>query len=78
MRSTVGPFQTYEHMGCELSDNSVSIAVGDVFDLGNGYRLFVGEEKTHCEGHGYGNGENDEKLINDRNLAVCEPERFAM
>mgnify|MGYP001024548986 FL=1 len=49
-----GPFQTYEHKGYDPSDNSVNIAVGDVFDLGNG--------QVYGEGHGYKNGETDEKL----------------
>lgn len=57
-----GPFQTYEHKGYDPSDNSVNIAVGDVFDLGNGYRLRVGSDQVYGEGHGYKNGENDEKL----------------
>ena len=57
-----GSFGTYEHKGYDPSDNSVNIAVGDVFDLGNGYRLRVGADRVYGEGHGYRNGENDEKL----------------
>lgn len=57
-----GPFQTREHKGYDSSDNSVNIAVGDVFDLGNGYRLRVGENQVYGEGYGTKNGENDEKL----------------
>lgn len=57
-----GPFQTREHKDYNPSDNSVSIAVGDVFDLGNGYRLRVGGDRVYGEGYGYRNGENDEKL----------------
>lgn len=57
-----GPFLTHEHKGYDPSDNSVNIAVGDVFDLGNGYRLRVGEEQVYGEGYGYKNGENDERL----------------
>lgn len=57
-----GPFLTHEHKGYDPSDNSVNIAVGDVFDLGNGYRLRVGEDQVYGEGYGYKNGENDEKL----------------
>lgn len=56
------PFQTREHKGYDPSDNSVSIAAGDVFDLGNGYRLRVGEDQVYGEGYGYRNGENDERL----------------
>lgn len=59
---TAGPFLTHEHKGYDPSDNSVNIAVGDVFDLGNGYRLRVGEEQVYGEGYGYKNGENDERL----------------
>lgn len=57
-----GPFQTREHKDYNPSDNSVSIAVGDVFDLGNGYRLRVGEDEVYCEGYGNKNGENDERV----------------
>lgn len=57
-----GAFQTHEHKDYDPSDNSVSIAVGDVFDLGNGYRLRVGEDEVNVEGYAYKNGENDEKL----------------
>ncbi|MDE6601482.1 MAG: hypothetical protein K2K90_04850 [Lachnospiraceae bacterium] len=54
-----GPFLTHEHKGYDPSDNSVNIAVGDVFDLGNGYRLRVGEDQVYGEGDGY---KNDERL----------------
>lgn len=54
-----GPFLTHEHKGYDPSDNSVNIAVGDVFDLGNGCRLRVGENQVYGEGYGY---ENDERL----------------
>ncbi len=56
-----GPFQTYEHKGYDPSGNSVNIAVGDVFNLGNGYRLRVGKDKVYCEGYGHKNWENDER-----------------
>ncbi len=56
------PFQTHEHKEYDPSDNSVNIAVGDVFDLGNGYRLRVGEDEVYGEGYRRNNGENDEKL----------------
>lgn len=57
-----GPFLTHEHKGYNPSDNSVNIAVGDVLDMGNGYRLRVGEDRVYGEGYGYKNGENDERL----------------
>ena len=56
------PFQTHEHKEYDPSDNSVNIAVGDVFDLGNGYKLRVGEDEVYGERYGYHNGEEDEKL----------------
>lgn len=57
-----GPFLTHEHKGYDSSDNSVNIAVGDMFDLGNGYGLRVGADEVYGEGYGHHNGENDEKL----------------
>lgn len=57
-----GPFLTHEHKGYNASDNSVNIAVGDVFDLGNGYRLRVGKDEVYGEGYRRSSGENDEKL----------------
>lgn len=57
-----GAFQTHEHKGYNPTDNSVNIAVGDVFDLGNGYRLRVGEDEVYSEGYGHKNGENDERV----------------
>lgn len=56
------PFLTHEHKDYDPSDNSVSIAVGDVFDLGNGCRLRVGEDRVYGEGYGYKDGKNDERL----------------
>lgn len=57
-----GPFLTHEHKDYDTSDNSVNIAVGDVFDLGNGCRLRVGEDQVYGEGDGHKNEENDERL----------------
>lgn len=58
-----GPFLTHEHKDYDPSDNSVNIAVGDVFDLGNGCRLRVGEDQVYGEGYGNKNEENDERLM---------------
>lgn len=57
-----GPFLTREHKDYDPSDNSVNIAVGDVFDLGNGYRLRVGEDEVYGEGYGLRGGVNDQKM----------------
>lgn len=57
-----GPFLTHEHKNYDASDNSVNIAVGDVFDLGNGYRLRVGEDEIYGEGNRRNSEGNDEKL----------------
>lgn len=56
------PYRTRQHKDYDPSDNSVSIAVGDVFDLGNGYRLRVGESEVYGEGYGLRGGVNDQKM----------------
>lgn len=60
-----GPFLTHEHKGYDASDNSVNIAVGDVFDLGNGYRLRVGEDQVYGEGYDRNGG------VNEKMTASC-------
>lgn len=57
-----GPFRTQEHKDYDPYDNSVNIAVGDVFDLGNGYKLTVGKDAVYGEGYGTNNGVNDQKM----------------
>ena len=57
-----GPFGMHEHRDYDPSDNSVGIAVGDVFDLGNGYRLRVGKDAVYGEGYGLHGGVNDQKM----------------
>lgn len=42
------------------TDNSINIAVGDVFDLGNGYRITVKDDCMYGEGYGRSK-EDDEK-----------------
>lgn len=44
------------------TDNSINIAVGDVFDLGNGYRITVKDDCMYVEGYGRSK-EDDEKNI---------------
>lgn len=60
-----GPFLTHEHKGYDASDNSVNLAVGDVFDLGNGYRLRVGEDQVYGEGYNRNGG------VNEKMTASC-------
>lgn len=35
------PYRTHTSKAYDPTDNSINIAVGDVFDLGNGYRITV-------------------------------------
>lgn len=63
-----GPFLTHEHKGYDASDNSVNIAVGDVFDLGNGYRLRVGEDQVYGEGYDRNGGVNEKMTALERGL----------
>lgn len=63
-----GPFLTYAHKGYDPSDNSVSIAVGDVFDLGNGYRLRVGADRVYGDGYDSNGGVNEKMTALERGL----------
>ena len=47
------PYKTHQHQGYDPKTNSINIAVGDVFDFGNGYRFIVKED--HILGEGYDN-----------------------
>lgn len=62
------PFLTYEHKGFNPSDNSLNIAVGDVFDLGNGYRLRVGADRVFGEGYHQNGGVNEKMTALERGL----------
>ncbi len=44
------PYKTRQSRGYDPTDNSIHIAVGDVFNLGNGYRLRVGIDCVYGEG----------------------------
>lgn len=44
------------------SDNSINIAIGNVYDLGNGYRVKVLEGQMWGEGFGSGSGADDDKM----------------
>lgn len=63
-----GPFLTHEHKGYDPADNSVNIAVGDVFDLGNGYRLRVGEDRVYGEGYDRNGGVSEKMTALERGL----------
>lgn len=55
-------YRTRESKPYDPSDNSVNIAVGDVFDLGNGYQLRVQDGHIQIDGLGRGNEETDQKV----------------
>lgn len=55
-------FKTHQHKPYDAKTNSINLAVGDVFDLGNGYRLRVLEDSVWCEGFRRDGGEEDRKL----------------
>lgn len=57
-----GPYKTRQSRGYDPTDNSIHIAVGDVFNLGNGYRLRVGIDCVYGEGYGSGSEEDDQKM----------------
>lgn len=56
-------YKTYKHKEYDPATNSMNIAVGDIFDLGTGYRLRVWKDRVCVEGRGSGAGkENAERL----------------
>lgn len=54
-------FRTRESKGYDPAANSINIAVGDVFDMGNGYRFTVKDDYIYGEGFGRGSDEDDKK-----------------
>lgn len=58
------PYKTYEHKGYNPVDNSINIAVGDVYDLG-GYRITVGADCMKGDGW-----RQDEESIRKFNLLL--------
>ena len=54
-------YKTRNSKAYEPSDNSINIAVGDTFDLGNGYSLEVKENSIWIDGLGSGSEEQDKK-----------------
>lgn len=55
------PYKTQESKPYDPLHNSVAIAVGDVFDLGNGYQLEVAKDHVRVNGLGSGSEEDDRK-----------------
>ncbi len=51
------PYKTYDSKGYNVSDNSINIAVGDVYDLGNGKKVIV--ENNKMKGIGVTNDNKD-------------------
>lgn len=45
------PFKTRTSKGYDPADNSINLAVGDRFDLGNGSCLVVGDNRVYVEGN---------------------------
>lgn len=56
------PYKTQESKPYDSIHNRVFIAVGDEFDLGNGYRLKVEEDHVSVSGLGSGSEEEDQKV----------------
>ena len=59
--TTPQPFKTRVSKGYDPLDNSINIAVGESFDLRNGYRLVVDKDNVYVERYGDGNDENEMK-----------------
>lgn len=54
-------YRTRDSRGYDASDNSIHIAAGDVFDLGNGYVLTVKDDHIQLDGTGRGQDMEDKK-----------------
>ncbi len=57
-----GPYKTHQSKAYDPETNSMNIAVGDVFDLDNGYKLRVWEDCVEAVGYGSGSAADDEKI----------------
>lgn len=55
------PYKTRQSKGYDPAANSINIAVGDVFDMENGYRFTVKDDYIYGEGFGSGSEEDDKK-----------------
>ena len=60
---TKSPYKTHQPKAYDPTTNSMNLAVGDVFDLGNGYKLRVGEDCIETIGYGTGSKEDDERVL---------------
>lgn len=56
------PYKTHQSKAYDPATNSMNIAVGDVFDLGNGYKLKVREDYIETVGYGTGSAADDDKI----------------
>ncbi len=56
------PFKTRQSKPYDPETNSMNLAVGDVFDLGQGYKLRIGEDHVEAEGYGSGSAADDDRL----------------
>lgn len=56
------PYKTLISKGYDSSDNSINIAVGDRFNLSNGYKLTIKRDCIYGEGYGTGSEETDSKM----------------
>lgn len=59
--TTNQPFITHQSKGYDPATNSINIAVGDVFDLGNGYRFTVEDDHVSWKFYGKESEEMDVK-----------------
>lgn len=55
------PYKTYNSKPYDPETNSISIAVGDKFNLGNGYNFTVLKDRVLAERYGNGSLEDDDK-----------------
>ena len=56
------PYRTHTPKKYNPADNSINIAVGNVYDFGNGYRVTVLEDLMWGEGFGNGSSDDDRKM----------------
>lgn len=56
------PYKTHQSKAYDPITNSMNIAVGDTFNLGNGYILKVKDDHIQVIGHGNGNKNEDERV----------------
>lgn len=55
------PYKTYNSQAYDPETNSISIAVGDKFNLGNGYSIEVLKDSIYVKGYGTGSLADDDK-----------------